>query len=107
MPTPSAALLGVPVWLGLLAALVLVIVPGMVICMGWVITRRATSTDLPQALLGLSHVISAVCGPLPWRKPSTQPPPPEPVVPEPVALPQALVVVRNDVALPRDSDGQR
>ncbi|WP_406165074.1 hypothetical protein OIE52_00450 [Streptomyces canus] len=94
-----------------LAVLVLLAVPGLVALMAWLITRRAAPDDLPQVLLGLSHVISAFCGLLPWGKPSVPPAPPQPIVPdhEPSTLPaQTLVVMRNDVALqPGDGEGRR
>ncbi|MGW4759348.1 hypothetical protein [Streptomyces chartreusis] len=102
MPTLPAALWGAPFWFVALAVLVLVAVPGLVAFMGWMITRRATPNNLPQVLLGLSHVISAFCGLLPWGKPSVAPAPLQPVVPdpEPATVPtQTLVVMRNDVAL--------
>ncbi|AZP14749.1 hypothetical protein EJC51_47230 [Streptomyces aquilus] len=89
-----------PIWLAVLAALLLVALLGMVVCMAWLIARRTPSADLPQVLLGLSHVISALCGLLPWGKPSAplalQTPPV--VEQEPAAVP-TVVVVRSETAL--------
>jgi hypothetical protein len=93
-----------------LAVLVLLAVPGLVAFMAWLITRRAAPDDLPQVLLGLSHVISAFCGLLPWGKPSVPPAPLQPIVPdpEPSTLPaQTLVVMQNDVALQGKRGGGR
>lgn len=108
MPTLPAALWGAPFWFVALAVLVLLAVPCLVAFMSWLITRRAAPDDLPQVLFGLSHVISAFCGLLPWGKPSVPPAPLQPVVPdpEPSTLPaQTLVVMRNDVALQPGSGG--
>ncbi|WP_030815952.1 hypothetical protein [Streptomyces sp. NRRL S-337] len=111
MPTLPATLLGAPVWLVMLAVFVLVAVPGLVAFLGWLIARRAAPADLPQVLLGLSHVISAFCGLLPWGKPSVPPALLKPGVsdPEPSTVPpQTLVVMRNDVALrPGTPGGER
>jgi hypothetical protein len=103
--------LGAPIWLVTLAVFVLVAVPSLVAFMGWLIARRAAPADLPQVLLGLSHVISAFCGLLPWGKPSVSPSPLQPVVPDPepsTVAPQTLVVMRSDVALqPGNTGGER
>jgi hypothetical protein len=111
LPTLPAALWGAPFWFVALAVLVLLAVSGLVAFMAWLITRRAAPDDLPQVLLGLSHVISAFCGLLPWGKPSIPSAPLQPVVPdpEPSTLPaQTLVVMRNDVALqPGSGEGGR
>jgi hypothetical protein len=111
LPTLPAALWEAPFWFVTLAALILSAVPGLVAFMGWMITRRAAPDDLPQVLFGLSHVISAFCGLLPWGKPSVPPAPLQPAVPdpEPSTLPaQIMVVMRNDVALqPGSGEGRR
>lgn len=109
MSTLPAALLGAPIWLVVLAVFVLVAVPCLVVLMGWLIVRRAASSDLPQVLLGLSHVISAFCGLLPWGKPSLPAEPLQPDVPAHEAgagAPQTLVVVRNDTALHAGRPGE-
>ncbi|AVH54623.1 MULTISPECIES: hypothetical protein [Streptomyces] len=90
-----------------LAALVLVALLGIVVCIAWLIARRTPSADLPQVLLGLSHVISALCGLLPWGKPSAPPAlqPPPAVEQEPAAVP-TVVVVRSETALRSAGSGR-
>ncbi|MFJ1556890.1 hypothetical protein [Streptomyces mirabilis] len=111
MPTLPATPLGAPIWLVMLAVSVLVAVLGLVAFISWLIARRAAPADLPQVLLGLSYVISAFCGLLPWGKPSLPPALLQPVVPDPepsTVPPQTLVVMRNDVALrPGNAEGER
>ncbi|GHG35347.1 hypothetical protein [Streptomyces hydrogenans] len=101
------AVLGVPVWLAVCALVALSCILALVgFCAGTVL-RRADQRDLPQALLGLSHVISAMCGLLPWGKPTPPPALPEqaPSEAEPPAAP-TVVLVREQpavpVVLPRD-----
>lgn len=101
MSVPSAAMLGVPFWLAALAALVLLAMLLLVTCLGWTLMRRTESPDLPQVLLGLSHVIAALSGFLPWGRPPAPPALPEPSV-QPDAGPattQTVVVMRSDTEL--------
>jgi hypothetical protein len=71
---------GVPVSLALCAAAVLVAVLLLIAAVAWGVLRRVERSDLPVALLGLAHVISALCGLLPWGRPS-----PPPALPQPSA----------------------
>ncbi|MFF2864705.1 hypothetical protein ACFVSX_33080 [Streptomyces rubiginosohelvolus] len=96
---------GVPVSLALCAVAVLLAMLLLVAVMGWAVLRRADRADLPAALLGLAHVISALCGLLPWGRPT--PPPALPQRPEagdrePEAVP-TVVVLRGEPAEPTAS----
>lgn len=64
---------GVPVSLAFCAAAVLVSLLLLVGVMAWASLRRVDQRDLPVALLGLAHVISALCGLLPWGRPTPPP----------------------------------
>lgn len=103
---PGAAL-GVPVWLAVCALVALFCILALVGFFAVMVLRRAEARDLPQALLGLSHVISAMCGLLPWGKPTPPPALPERLATEaePLATP-TVVLVREQpvtpVVLPRD-----
>ncbi|MEU5157751.1 MULTISPECIES: hypothetical protein [Actinomycetes] len=95
---PGAAF-GVPVWLAALCALVLLAVLALIAGIACVVFRRAEQGELPNALLGLSHVISALCGLLPWGRPATPPALPEPSCPEPESpAPATVVLVRGEPA---------
>ncbi|MFJ2825848.1 hypothetical protein ACIO7M_32770 [Streptomyces toxytricini] len=67
--------------------------------------RRIDERDIPQALLGLSHIISAMGGLLPWGKPTPPPALPETptTAPEPTATPAGAataVLIREQSAAP-------
>ncbi|GGN40839.1 hypothetical protein [Streptomyces fuscichromogenes] len=64
---------GVPVSLALAAAAVLVSILLLIGIVAWVALRRVNRADLPVVLLGLAHVISALCGLLPWGRPTPPP----------------------------------
>lgn len=64
---------GVPVSLAFCAAAVLVAILLLVAVMAWASLRRVDQRDLPVVLLGLAHVISALCGLLPWGRPTPPP----------------------------------
>ncbi|GHI25538.1 hypothetical protein Shyd_69090 [Streptomyces hydrogenans] len=102
------AVLGVPVWLAVCATRRAVLHPGPRGLLRGTVLRRADQRDLPQALLGLSHVISAMCGLLPWGKPTPPPALPEqaPSEAEPPAAPHRCPGPRGSpavpVVLPRD-----
>ncbi|MBB1252545.1 hypothetical protein H3146_04035 [Streptomyces sp. OF3] len=90
-----------PVSLALCIAAVLVAMLLLVAAVAWSVLRRVDRVDLPVALLGLAHVISALCGLLPWGKPT-----PPPALPqardgapntEPSAVPTVLLV-RDETA---------
>ncbi|WP_369228778.1 hypothetical protein [Streptomyces sp. R21] len=68
-----ADLFGVPVWMALCVVAVLVAMLSLVAIVAWCVIRRVDLADLPAALLGLAHVISALCGFLPWGKPTPPP----------------------------------
>ncbi|MGW1354859.1 hypothetical protein ACWCQE_37195 [Streptomyces sp. NPDC002409] len=97
------AVLGVPMWLAVCALVALCCILALVGLFAVMTLRRANERDLPQALLGLSHVISAMCGLLPWGRPT--PPPALPEAPTAETEP-AVVLVREQpmvpVFLPRD-----
>ncbi|MFC9620065.1 hypothetical protein ACFTXM_08730 [Streptomyces sp. NPDC056930] len=96
---PGAA--GVPVWLAMCAVVALVCMLGLVGIFAVLILRKADERDFPQVLLGLSHVISALCGMLPWGTPA-----PPPALPEQSAVPEqshstsSVVLVRAEPAAP-------
>lgn len=69
----SGAVFDAPVSLALCAAAVLVAVLLLVASVAWVALRRVDRAELPTALLGLAHVISALCGLLPWGRPTPPP----------------------------------
>ncbi|MGA4960323.1 hypothetical protein [Streptomyces lavendulocolor] len=95
--SPLGAMLGVPVWLALCGVIALTSVLMLVAVLAWVALRRTSQTDLPQVLLGLSHVISSLCGLLPWGKPV-----PPPALPAPAdggvepAVPSTVVLVGSE-----------
>lgn len=64
---------GVPVSLAVCAATVLVAILLLVAVLVWGCLRRVDQRDLPVVLLGLAHVISALCGLLPWGRPTPPP----------------------------------
>ncbi|MFG2030520.1 hypothetical protein [Streptomyces sp. NPDC048825] len=85
-----------PVSLALCVVVVLVVIVLLVAVVAWVVLRRVDRADLPVALLGLAHVISALCGLLPWGKPMPPPALPQPrggePDMEPPVVPTVLVV---------------
>ncbi|WP_405429671.1 hypothetical protein [Streptomyces anulatus] len=103
---PAAA--GVPVWLAVCALVALSCMIALVGVFAVLILRRADQRDFPEVLLGLSHVISALCGLLPWGKPTPPPALPEQAtaVAEPPHPMASVVLVRPEpaapVVLPRD-----
>ncbi|ANB03965.1 hypothetical protein SAM40697_6924 [Streptomyces ambofaciens] len=99
--SPSTVL-GVPGSLALLAAVVLVPILLLVAAVAWVALRRVDRADLPVALLGLAHVISALCGLLPWGRPTPPPALPQPAAddPEPPAAAPTVVLVRPEPTTP-------
>ncbi len=103
---PAAA--GVPVWLAVCALGALFGMMTLVGVFAVLILRRADERDLPQVLLGLSHVISALCGLLPWGKPTPPPALPEQRAadPEPPVT-SAVVLVRTEPAAPVVLPGDR
>lgn len=73
----SSAAFDMPVWLaacGLAALLAVLVLVGTLMVLT---LRRADQRDLPQVLLGLSHVVSSLCGLLPWGRPTPPPGLPE------------------------------
>jgi hypothetical protein len=99
----SSTVFGVPASLALLAAVVLVPILLLVAAMAWVALRRVDGDDLPAVLLGLAHVISALCGLLPWGRPT--PPPALPHPPAGQAEPSASPTVVLLRAEPSDPAG--
>ncbi|WP_405483229.1 hypothetical protein [Streptomyces anulatus] len=95
---PAAA--GVPVWLAVCALGALFGMMALVGVFAVLILRRADERDFPQVLLGLSHVISALCGMLPWGKPTPPPALPEQAAPgtEPAPPATSVVLVRAEPA---------
>ncbi|MGW1537985.1 hypothetical protein [Streptomyces aureus] len=95
------AMVDVPVSLVFCAAAVLVAILLVVAAVAWGALRRAAPADLPVVLLGVAHVISALCGLLPWGRPT--PPPALPQQPtretEPSAAP-TVVLMRAEPAEP-------
>ncbi|WP_310726889.1 hypothetical protein [Streptomyces sp. N2A] len=89
----------VPVSLAICAVAVLLAILLLIAVVAWAVVRRVDQVDLPAALLGLAHVVSALCGLLPWGKPT--PPPAFPQLrsanEEPPAAPN-VVLVRGEAA---------
>ncbi|GGT57868.1 hypothetical protein GCM10010271_71850 [Streptomyces kurssanovii] len=85
---------GVPLSLALCAAAVLTAMLLLVAAVSWAVLRRVERADLPVALLGLAHVISALCGFLPWGRPTPPPALPQSAsgVTEPAAEPTVVLV---------------
>ncbi|MFD8005225.1 hypothetical protein [Streptomyces mirabilis] len=92
---------GAPVSLALCAAAVLVVILLLVAAVAWIALRRADRADLPVVLLGLAHVISALCGLLPWGRPAQPPALPQRSTgePEPPAGP-TVVLMRAEPSEP-------
>lgn len=79
--------LAAPVYaVGLVAVCVLVLV-GLVAFIARSVMRRGRAEDLPYNLLGLSEVIDALTGFLPWRRPRERGALPSVVVPPPRTAP--------------------
>ncbi|WP_121751217.1 hypothetical protein [Streptomyces sp. E2N166] len=99
--SPSTVL-GVPGSLALLAAVVLVPILLLVAGVAFFALRRVDRADLPVALLGLAHVISALCGLLPWGRPTPPPALPQPTAEdtEPPAAGSTVVLVRPEPTAP-------
>ncbi|MGV9619041.1 hypothetical protein [Streptomyces tendae] len=91
--SPSTAF-GVPGSLALLAAAVLVPILALVTVIAWLALRRVDQAQMPVALLGLAHVISALCGLLPWGRPTPPPALPQQSAedPGPPARPTVILV---------------
>jgi hypothetical protein len=108
LSVPSAVMFGVPFWLAALAALVLLAMLLFVTCLGWALMRRTQPSDLPQAMLGLSHVIAALSGFLPWGRPPVPPALPEPPAQTDAgpAATQTVVVMRSDTELRPGTRGE-
>ncbi|MFH8620156.1 hypothetical protein ACH4E8_34450 [Streptomyces sp. NPDC017979] len=92
---------GVPVWLAAFALVALLCILAVVSVLIVLILRRADGRDLPQVLLGLSHVISSLCGLLPWGKPVSPPALPQAPSPEADAADPSVVLVRMTPAVAR------
>lgn len=92
-PGLTGAILGAPLWLAALCAAVLFAAFVLVACLAWLVLRRTEGTELPQVLLALSHVISALCGLLPWGHPVPPPALPGPSAPQEDADAATTVVV--------------
>ncbi|MFJ9411390.1 resistance to Congo red protein [Streptomyces sp. NPDC101393] len=87
---------GVPVSLALCAVAVLVAILLLVMVVTWVALRRVEQGDLPSALLGLAHIISALCGLLPWGRPTPPPAlPQQPTVDTQSATGPTVLLVRE------------
>lgn len=97
--TPSVVL-GVPLWLAVCGAAVLTVMLLLVAVVSWAVLRRVDQDQLPAALLGLAHMVSALCGVLPWGKPMPPPalPQPQTSAPEPESGAMAVVLVREESA---------
>ncbi|MER5386378.1 hypothetical protein ABT040_40125 [Streptomyces sp. NPDC002688] len=97
-PLPGTVF-GVPVSLALCAAAVLVAILLLVMVVAWVALRRVEQAELPVALLGLAHVISALCGLLPWGRPAPPPALPQPLIGEMrSAAGPTVLLVQEDTA---------
>lgn len=91
--------LGMPVSsVALCAAAVLVALLLLVAAVAWPVLRRVDRADLPAALLGLAHVISALCGLLPWGKPMPPPSLPQQSRLDAESVPPAVVVLRGEAS---------
>ncbi|MEU8836948.1 hypothetical protein [Streptomyces sp900116325] len=96
VPALGAAF-GMPGWLAALAALALLAILALVAGLARSVLRRTDQADLPEVLLGLSHVVSSLCGLLPWGRPYSAPAlskPPEPTLTPTVVLLRAEPAVR-------------
>ncbi|MEU9959822.1 hypothetical protein [Streptomyces sp. NPDC050982] len=90
-----------PVSLALCVVAVLVAMLLFVAVVAWSVLRRVDRVDIPVALLGLAHVISALCGLLPWGKPTSPPALPQPRGGDPDIEPPAVptvLLVRGETA---------
>ncbi|MFD9081721.1 hypothetical protein [Streptomyces erythrochromogenes] len=69
----SAGLFGIPLWLGCLALMAFGAAMISVVLLGLYAMRRSAQADLPNILLGISHLAAALSGMLPWGRPATPP----------------------------------
>lgn len=98
MLSALAHLFEAPVSLAVCAAVVLVAMLLLIAVVSWAVLRRANRSEVPETLLGLAHMISALCGLLPWGKPTPPPALPQPRGPEPEAAAPTVVLVREETA---------
>ncbi|MFI8265563.1 hypothetical protein [Streptomyces sp. NPDC085665] len=94
----SAGFIGIPLWLGCLALAAFGATVVSVVLLGVYAMRRSAQSDLPNVLLGISHMTAAFSGMLPWGRPSTPPP-----LPEPPAGPAPAESFVDSVMLIRDT----
>ncbi|MFB6823695.1 hypothetical protein ACFCXA_19130 [Streptomyces virginiae] len=99
VPAVSAGFIGIPFWLGCLALAAFGASVVSVVLLGVYAMRRSAQSDLPNVLLGISHVTAAFSGMLPWGRPSTPPPlaepPTAPVPAEAESFVDSVVLVRD------------
>ncbi|MEU0853520.1 hypothetical protein ABZ387_37270 [Streptomyces flaveolus] len=93
---------GVPGSLALLAAAVLLPFLLLVAVVAWLALRRVDQAGRPATLLGLAHVISALCGLLPWGRPTPPPALPHQTTedPEPPAAGPTVILVHPEPTTP-------
>jgi Na+/proline symporter len=96
----SAGFVGIPLWLGCLALVAFGATVISVVLMGLYAMRRSAQADLPNVLLGISHVTAAFSGMLPWGRPATPPPLIEPSA---APVPMEAETFADSVVLVRDT----
>ncbi|MFD1277255.1 hypothetical protein ACFQ51_51720 [Streptomyces kaempferi] len=69
----GSAVPGVPIWVAAVGAAALVAIVLLCAVVAVAALNRTERADVAQTLLGLSHVISASSGLLPWGRPSSLP----------------------------------
>jgi hypothetical protein len=84
----GAAVSELPIWLAVLGAVAVMAI--VVLCAGVAVAalNRAERADVAETLLGLSYVISALSGLLPWGRPSSPPALPGRPAPNPCSSPE-------------------
>ncbi|MGW3324016.1 hypothetical protein [Streptomyces virginiae] len=95
----SAGFFGIPLWLGCLALTALGAMIFSVVLLGLYAMRRSAQADLPNVLLGISHLAAAFSCMLPWGRPTTPPalaePAASPAPPGAEGLVDSVVLIRD------------
>ncbi len=109
MSNMSAVLFGAPLGVLILSVAITLAMLCVVAVVVVVLAKRVPPSDLPQTYLGVSYILSALAGFLPWGKTSAQPPLPQASSPaaEPAPTPTVLVMQSDPVLRPAGQGAER